>query len=164
MISRPSPHQSSRKGAAIGMVVIHGDAGKTDEGTASWLQAEESGVSYHYLVGRNGDVYQFVPEDAKAWHAGQSQWGAMTVGNSVNPTSVGVAFANDGSGDEMYTEHQYRAGAELVADICTRHGIPLHLVRSHAEVSPGRKTDPWGWFDWRRFFALLGMYATGRAV
>lgn len=164
MIARPSLHQSPRGSAKIGMVVIHGDAGKTDEGTASWIESPDSRVSYHYLIGRTGDVYQFVPESEKAWHAGESQWGAMTVGNSVNPTSIGVAFANDGTGDEMYTEHQYREGARLVADICKRYEIPVHMIRGHYEVSPTRKQDPWDHFDWRRFFALLGMYATGRAA
>lgn len=164
MIERPSPHQSPRDGHSPQMIVIHGDAGRTDEGTASWIESPDSGVSYHYLVGREGDIYRFVDESEKAWHAGRSQWGSLTVDGSVNPTSVGVAFANDGTGDEMYTEHQYRAGAKLCAEICERYSIPVHLIRGHHEVSPGRKTDPWDWFDWRRFFALLGMYATGRAA
>lgn len=161
---RPSPHHSSRRGRTPQMVVIHGDAGTSDEGTVSWIQSPDSMVSYHYLVGRDGQVYRFVSEDRKAWHAGQSEWGRFTVGDSVNPTSIGVAFANDGTGDEEYRDAQYEAGAQLVAGICHRHNIPIRLIRGHNEVSPGRKTDPWSWFDWERFFGLLGMYATGRAA
>lgn len=162
MIARPSPHRSSRGGHRPGMVVIHGDAGKSDEGTAYWLQAEGSKVSYHYLVGRDGTVYSFVPESEKAWHAGRSFWDGYTVGGSVNPVSIGVAFANDG--EEPYKPIQYQAGGKLVAEICERHGIPAHLIRGHHEVSPGRKTDPWDHFDWGEFFRCFGLAATGRAA
>lgn len=160
MIDRLSPHHSSRRGHRPGLVVLHADAGKTDEGTLSWLQAPHSKVSYHYLVGRDGTVYRIVPEDRKAWHAGESFWQGYRVGNSVNATSIGVAFANDG--EEPYELEQYRAGGELVAEICERHGIPAHLIRGHYEVSPGRKTDPYKHFEWGEFFRWFGLYSHAR--
>lgn len=136
------------------LLVLHGDAGKSDGGTVEWIKDPLSKVSYHYLVGRAAGIYQFVPEDEKAWHAGVSSWEGCTVGVSVNATSIGVAFANDSK--EPYKEPQIIAGAKLVAQICKRHNIPLHLVRSHAEVSPGRKTDPWAHFPWPLFWSALG--------
>ncbi len=165
--NRQSPHRSSRLGHGIGMIVIHADAGSTDEGTLSWLEdphenAPANRVSYHYLVGRDGTVYGLVPESAKAWHAGRSDWTGYRVRGSVNPTSIGVCFANNGQED--YRPEQYEAGAELVAGICERYAIPLHLIRGHNEVSPGRKSDPYRHFDWGEFFRLLGLHATGRAA
>jgi N-acetylmuramoyl-L-alanine amidase len=157
-----TPHQSPRKGEVVRMVVIHGDAGKSDAGTVSWIEAPESKVSYHYLVGRDGTVYQFVREDLKAWHAGDSAWPGCTVGKSVNAASIGVAFANDGT--EEYRPPQYKAGAKLVADICKRHGVPLHMIRGHYEVSPGRKSDPWQHFSWADFYKLLGLFAGDKAI
>jgi N-acetylmuramoyl-L-alanine amidase len=150
-----SPHRSSRFGAPIKLIVIHGDAGKSDGGTVAWIKDPKSQVSYHYLIGRAGGIYQFVPEEEKAWHAGKSTWPDCTVGNSVNASSIGVAFANDGT--EQFKPEQYRAGAKLVAQISKRHNIPLHLIRGHLEVSPGRKTDPWQHFDWFTFFGELGL-------
>lgn len=144
-----TPHQSSRDGKAVKLVVIHGDAGKSDAGTVSWIKAPESKVSYHYLVGRDGEVYQFVPETKKAWHAGVSEWPDCTVSKSVNAHSIGVSFANDGT--EAYKPVQYVAGAKLVADICQRHKIPAAMIVTHAQVSPGRKSDPWKHFDWAYF-------------
>lgn len=161
-VDRPSPHHSSRGHHAPEMVVIHADAGQTEEGTLSWLEHPDSRVSYHWLVGRDGKVYRIVPEAEKAWHAGESAWPGMTVGNSVNPTSIGVAFANNGT--EAYREAQYKAGAEIVADAMERYGIGLGLVRGHNEVSPGRKTDPYVTFQWRTFYGWLGMYAARRAA
>jgi len=135
------------------MVVVHGDAGQTDAGTVSWIKSPTSRVSYHYLVGRDTTVYQFVPEAEKAWHAGRSAWDGCTVGNSVNPTSVGLSFANNGT--EPFGADQIQAGAELCANICKRHTIPVHMVRGHFEVSPGRKADPWQHFPWPAFWLAL---------
>lgn len=150
-----SPNRSSRAGNPIRLLVLHGDAGKSDGGTVSWIKDPTSKVSYHYLVGRAGGIYQFVPESEKAWHAGLSSWPECTVGNSVNACSIGLAFANDGT--EPYKDIQYEAGAKLAAQICKRHCIPVHLIRGHYEVSPGRKTDPWQHFDWFRFFGNFGL-------
>lgn len=151
MITATSPNRSSRGGKKPTLIVIHGDAGRTDKGTISWVQKAESQVSYHYLVGRDGAVYSIVPEIEKAWHAGRSTFHGEELQGSVNPISIGVAFANDGTGNEPYAAIQYTVGGELVADICKRHGIPVQRIRTHAEVSPGRKHDPWAWFDWTRF-------------
>ena len=145
-----SPNRSPREGQPIKMVVIHGDAGKTDQGTVSWIMAPESKVSYHYLVGRFGKGYPLVPETEKAWHAGKSRWPGVTLKGSVNQRSIGVAFANDG--EEPFKAHQVQAGAQLVADIARRHYIDRSLIRGHFEVSPGRKTDPWDHFPWALFW------------
>ena len=114
----PSPHYSSREGHPIKLIIIHGDAGKSDAGTVSWLTSPKSKVAYHWLVGRDGTVYQFVDEAEKAWHAGVSSWPDCTVNKSVNAHSVGVSFANDGK--ESYKPVQYTAGARLVAEIRAR--------------------------------------------
>jgi len=144
---RSTPHQSERGTIQPTLIVIHGDAGKSDAGTVAWLKDPASKVSYHYLIGRDGTVYQFVPEAKKAWHAGLSKWKGMEVGNTVNPVSIGVAFANDGTGKENFKQAQYKAGAELLKAICKRHGLGWDDIVTHAQVSPGRKKDPWDWFD-----------------
>lgn len=156
-IYKPSPHKRGREHHDVRLIVIHGDAGKSDVGTISWLQKAdlEKPVSYHYLVGRDGKVYQFVHEGDVAWHAGVSKWPNCNVGNTVNPHSIGVAFANDGTGAEAYRDVQYERGVELVADICSRYRLRIAQVVGHHQVSPGRKTDPWDWFDWDRFRKLL---------
>lgn len=154
----PSPNHSSRRGHKPELIVVHGDAGKSDEGTISWLQLEKSKVSYHFLVGRDGVVYAFVSEEQKAWHAGVSDWPNCQVANSVNPTSIGVAFANSGPG-EPFEPIQYKVGAELIHAIMVRWDIPLHRIRGHHEVSPGRKTDPWDHFEWDELWRQIGRYS-----
>lgn len=150
IIQRPSPWFSSRDGHNPAGIIVHGDAGSTDEGTLSWLTRKRlnAQASYHYLVGRDGQVYQLVHEGRKAWHAGLSQWPGLSVGNSVNPTTLGVCLANDGTGDEPFRDVQYIVGAKLIEQLMEKYNIPTDLVRGHFEVSPGRKTDPWDHFDW----------------
>jgi len=145
IIQHGTPHKSDRDGHKPTLIVLHGDAGKSDAGTISWIKSPVSKVSYHFLVGRDGIVHQFVPENFKAWHAGLSKWKGEEIGNTVNPISIGVAFANDGK--EPYRAAQYKSGAELLKDLCKRHAIGWDRIVTHAQVSPGRKTDPWAHFD-----------------
>ncbi len=162
IIRHDTPHQSFRpqgERGQITMIVVHGDAGRSDTGTISWIKNPASKASYHYLIGRDGKVYQFVNEEHRAWHAGRSAWEGRT---NLNDCSVGVCFANDGTGQEGYHFEQYDSGGRLVAEIMERHGVPLPMIRGHDEVSPGRKTDPWAWFDWAHFYGRVGLWAAGR--
>lgn len=156
-------NKNDRGGFRPSMIVIHGDAGQTEEGTISWILNPTSGASYHWLVGRDGTVYKLVDEADRAWHAGKSEWPGMTdAKGSVNSASIGVCFANNGT--EAYRDAQYEAGAELVAGIMRRYGIGIDLIRGHNEVSPGRKTDPWPQWSWPKFYGLLGLHLSGRAA
>lgn len=159
-VDASSPNKSSRGGFPIGMIVIHADAGTSDDGTVSWIQNPESKVSYHYLVGRRGQVYRFVADEDKAWHAGKSEWGGASVHGSLNPVSIGVCIANNGK--EPYGPIQYRLAGKLVAHLMRKYSVGLHDVRGHYEVSPDRKTDPYDHWDWRTFYGEVGMHAGGR--
>jgi N-acetylmuramoyl-L-alanine amidase len=153
IIKRNSPNQSPRpEGSFIDAIILHADAGKSDIGTISWIQRPESKVSYHYLVGRTGTVYQFVPDDRKAWHAGVSSFEGRAFCNNY---SLGVSFANDQKG-EPFTALQLSAGVELVAELCRTYEIPLNRITTHAAVSPGRKTDPGKLFPLHDFLARVG--------
>lgn len=134
-----SPNYGDRPpGVTPSCVVLHADAGKTDKGTVDWIGRPESKVSYHYLIGRDGMVYQFVSEAKKAWHAGISSFDGVPF---CNDYSIGVSFANNQKG-EKFTAAQIDVGVELVARICRRYDIPIHRITTHAIVSPGRKHDP----------------------
>lgn len=147
-----SPNRGPREGHTARMIVIHGDAGTSDAGTVSWCLDPASQVSYHFLVGRAKN-YELVPVTDKAWHAGKSEWPGVTFRGSVNHGSIGVAFANDGKAP--FLPEQIDRGAKLCASLCMEHSIPVHMIRGHFEVSPGRKTDPWDHFPWEAFWLAL---------
>lgn len=148
IIETPSPNHNARPaGVRPDLIVIHGTAGKTDAGDLSWCRDPRSRVSYHYLIGRDGRIYRLVPDEQRAWHAGESSWEGRS---NCNDYSIGVGLSNDGR--EPYTPAQYDAAAWLVGELMRRWQIPPRRVVGHCHVSPGRKQDPWLHFHWGRLF------------
>ena len=88
---------------------------------------------------------QLVDEGERAWHAGLSWWGGIT---DVNSMSIGIELDNDGF--EPFAEAQIEALLALLADIAARYPIPAANYVGHADVAPGRKTDPSAFFPWQR--------------
>jgi N-acetyl-anhydromuramyl-L-alanine amidase AmpD len=39
-----------------------------------------------------------------------------------------------------------------------RYGIKPQNIVGHADIAPDRKSDPSGYFDWKKFYAFLGVY------
>lgn len=137
-LTHPSPNFGKRPAGTIPrLVVLHADAGASDAGTISWLQSPESGVSYHALIGRQGGVFTFVDYADRAWHAGKSSWQGVP---DCNDYSIGLAFANKHDGLEPLTPIQIAVMQAVVQSV--RQLYPNIEVCTHADVSPGRKTDP----------------------
>ncbi len=105
-------------------------------------------VSAHFLVRRDGGIVQFVECDERAWHAGRSSWRGRS---RCNDFSIGIEL--EGTDDRRYTHAQYDALAALVSAIARRY--PIAGVAGHADIAPGRKSDPGHAFDWPRWRALL---------
>ena len=105
-------------------------------------------VSAHFLIRRRGEVLQFAPCARRAWHAGLSSWRGR---QRCNDFSLGVEL--EGADDRAFTEAQYRRFAKLAAVLRTRY--PLVDIVGHADISPGRKTDPGPSFDWGHYRELF---------
>jgi N-acetylmuramoyl-L-alanine amidase len=136
---RTSPNRNTRpEGTEIDCIVLHADASTNEQGTLSWLSIAASKVSYHYLVGRDGTIYQIVPDHKRAWHAGKSSFQGRA---DCNDYSIGVSFSNDQKG-ERFTPLAIEAGTQLLVELCKTYRIPTHRITTHAVVSPGRKFDP----------------------
>ena len=105
-------------------------------------------VSAHFLVRRSGELVQFVPVQARAWHAGASRWRGR---ERCNDFSVGVEL--EGTDDTAFAGVQYATLAGLLRAL--RKALPLREVAAHSDVAPGRKNDPGARFDWLRFAAML---------
>lgn len=107
-------------------------------------------VSAHYLIDRRGRVYQLVPENHMAWHAGKSRMPRPDNRERVNIFSIGVELA--GNYKNGFTNSQYTSLTELAADVATR--CPIRNFLGHNDITQGvpenPKTDPWN-FDWPRF-------------
>lgn len=110
-------------------------------------------VSAHFLIRRDGGIVQFVPCRLRAWHAGASSWRGF---ERCNDFSIGIEL--EGSDDAPFDAPQYEALAGLIHILRERY--PIEEVVGHADVAPGRKTDPGPHFDWARLGRLLDACGT----
>ena len=103
-------------------------------------------VSAHFLIGRGGELVQFVPTDQRAWHAGLSCWRGR---EQCNDFSIGIEL--EGCDDQAYADEQYDALTDLVAALKRQYPtIGGDAIVGHSDIAPGRKTDPGPAFDWSR--------------
>ncbi|PTL76802.1 N-acetylmuramoyl-L-alanine amidase [Vitiosangium sp. GDMCC 1.1324] len=151
VVSRASPNFESRQGVDIDVIVLHHTGtNRVAVDLATLRLSHGSGrVSAHYLIAPTGTVYQLVPDNRAAWHAGVSSLRGVTE-PSVNLRSIGIEITNDGSGQTPFTEAQYRALEQLVPYLARTYKVPKENILGHRDVAPGRKTDPADNFDWPR--------------
>ena len=118
------------------------------------------GVSCHYLINREGHIYQLVPEDKRAWHCGGSIMPGPDLREGVNEFSIGIELM--ATADSGFTDAQYNSLAALCFEIEKRQEIKRYL--GHEEIAgehavkkglrKGRKADPGPLFNWKRFYSL----------
>lgn len=112
-------------------------------------QFKEYNVSAHYVIGREGQIYQLVKETDIAFHAGKSELPG-TQRKNLNASSIGIEIIN--TPYTPPTDKQYEALINLVKDIQRRYEIK-YIVR-HSDIAPERKIDPW-LFNWEMFLNKL---------
>ncbi|GBU20877.1 N-acetyl-anhydromuranmyl-L-alanine amidase [Fibrobacteres bacterium R8-0-B4] len=159
---------NERAGGAIDTVVIHYmSASAVSPGDPYNLSSLlkifcDYGVSAHYLIARNGEVYRLVPEEMKAWHAGPSIMPEPDNRTGVNEFSIGIELAAAESAG--FTDAQYGALNMLCADIeersCQKMVYVGHdMIAGERAVALGLrkepKTDPGPLFDWSRLTARI---------
>ena len=139
----PSTNQDARRPVII---VIHATEQDGVERSLRTLRGENSGgpVSAHYLVGRDGRLYQLVSDERRAWHAGGGRWGTIT---DLNSASIGIELDNNGGAD--FPQVQIETLLLLLDDLCTRLYIPRSQIIAHADMAPTRKRDPNARFPWK---------------
>ena len=107
-------------------------------------------VSSHFFIRRNGELWQFVSCDDRAWHAGRSHYRGR---DNCNDDSIGIEL--EGLEGDTFEPAQYQALAGLCQALCIRY--PIAHLAGHEHVAPGRKHDPGPGFDWQRLQALLDL-------
>jgi N-acetylmuramoyl-L-alanine amidase len=154
MIDCPSPNHDARE-RPVSILVLHYTGMEDAAAAIERLRDPEAKVSCHYLVAEDGQVLRMVPEERRAWHAGQSYWRGQ---RNLNGVSIGIELVNPGHefGYRPFPDAQMEVLIPLVADIVERHGVPPANVVGHSDIAPARKQDPGELFDWGRL-ARLGL-------
>jgi N-acetylmuramoyl-L-alanine amidase len=152
IIDAPSPNWNERT-SPVSMIVLHYTGMESGEAALARLRDPAAEVSSHYLVAEDGTVLRLVPEDKRAWHAGQSHWRGI---EDCNSASIGIEIVNPGHdyGYRPFTDAQIAALIPLVADIKERHGITRGNVVGHSDIAPVRKRDPGELFPWHQLARL----------
>ena len=174
-------HQAQAAYPRIKVLVIHYTA---DDFDSSLATLTDKNVSSHYLIPSvpplhrgKPRIWQLVPEQDLAWHAGISFWRGAT---RINDTSIGIELENRGwqksAGDKYFAPFepaQIQALIPLAKDIIARYDIRPQNVVAHADIAPQRKDDPGPLFPWRALAAQgigawpdaqrVNFYLAGRA-
>lgn len=165
----PSPNQDERAVTAeVDMIVVHAislppgefGSGCIDALFTNALDTAEDPrlaglgslrVSAHFLIDRGGALTQYVPLQARAWHAGVSSFGGQ---EGCNHRSIGVEL--EGTDETPFTDAQYAVLRTLCVALIQAYPRITHArIVGHSDIAPGRKTDPGVCFDWVRLRAAI---------
>ena len=104
-------------------------------------QFQQYGVAAHYLIGRDGVVYELVEPNNVAYHAGKSVLPDGTT--AVNSCSIGIEImCTYNVGPNLA---QYASLRKLIDQLDAQY--KFKYILGHFEIAPGRKTDPWHFVD-----------------
>ena len=127
-------------GAVIDCVVLHATAGSL-AGTLAWFANPDSNVSSHYVMAKNGDVYQMVEEKDMAHHAGSSSFQGRT---NFNTFSIGIEIVNLNDSADPYPPEQFESMVDLTLYLVRKYNVQQQWIVTHADISTAGKTDPRG--------------------
>ncbi|ABO88596.1 N-acetyl-anhydromuranmyl-L-alanine amidase [Aeromonas salmonicida subsp. salmonicida] len=165
----PSPHHNERASVDdISLLVVHGISLPPGEFGGPWIDdlflgrldptahpyfasIHQLRVSAHCLIRRDGELVQYVPFGARAWHSGISSWEGR---EACNDFSIGIEL--EGTDEQPYSDAQYEVLSGLSRTI-SRHypAITAQRIVGHCDIAPGRKTDPGDSFEWQRYRQML---------
>ncbi len=157
--SSPSPHWNERKHDINGikgvpsMIIAHHTGDHETEYAIKLLSGKEE-KSAHYLINKEGHIYQLVDEKKRAYHAGGSVFtnraGKLFSNDvaDVNSWSIGIEMI--GCMELDYTEVQIDAFKWLCKDIQARYpNIKARDIFGHSDASLARRFDPGHKFPWK---------------
>lgn len=147
-------------------LVIHFTAGASALSSIEWWKEKGGTVCAHFVIDRDGTIYQCRPCNRTAGHAGSSSWNDPKSGilyHGLNACSIGIELANGGDAYperfsnlsptiaahknggptkewETYPSAQLAACEMLSKVLCDRYN--LDDVVGHEDIAPNRKSDP----------------------
>ena len=104
--------------------VIHHTGGGSMSGAIETLK--QRGLSYHYMIDKNGTVKQLIPGKGIGYHAGYGP----------NQSTFGIALVAED--DSKVTPEQIQAAANLNTNLASKYGYNSKNVFGHGEISAGK--------------------------
>ena len=134
-------YSSRKKNKIVKYIVLHYTGMKNLKLAYDKLSDETSNVSSHYLISRNGTIYNLLCPKYKAWHAGKSKWKNNI---NINDYSIGIELENKGHdfGYTKFSNKQYNSLKELISFLKKNFNILNENIIYHSDIAPNRKKDP----------------------
>ncbi len=157
------------------LIVLHETVGSADSALAlfqNYHPYDEDQVSYHALIRRNGTIVYIVPENMRAFGAGNSEFVTASgqvetvqtnpnLASSVNNFAYHISLESPSDGFNYdlthsgYTELQYQSLAWLIDNL----SVPEERITTHAAIDRGgERSDPRS-FDRDRLLRLTRAYS-----
>lgn len=167
-------YHAQGKNQRISSIILH----YTAENEAESLRLlTTANVSAHYLIplAENNTIYQLVPDNERAWHAGKGAFAGRRV---LNDTSIGIEIVNEGIKKEFrsaentnndgyhppehfveFTDTQVQKVAQLIQKLSDKYEIEPTRIIGHSDMAPSRKIDPGAKFPWEHLYKKYGIGA-----
>jgi len=109
-------------------------------------------ASYHFVIGLDGKITQYVPVDKAAWHTGRVDntahpsvavpWKAY---RGTNPNGYTLGIAAEGFSDTSWNEAQHQSCVEILSWLVEEQGMDINeeTLIGHQDICPmTRLHDP----------------------
>ena len=128
-------------------MVYHYTGMRSETKAIKRLTDDNTNVSCHYFIKRNGQIILMVPELYEAWHAGKSKWKKDI---SLNKNSIGIEISNKGHdfGYENFSKSQISSLIKLSKYLIKKYKIKISNILGHSDIAFERKKDPGEKFPW----------------
>ena len=145
-----------RKKKNIKFLVFHYTGMKTEKSAIERLSDNNSKVSCHYFIKKNGSIINMVPDLYISWHAGISHWKKL---KELNKFSIGIEIQNPGHqfGYESFNKKQVNSIKYLSLRLAKKYNLKKEHYLGHSDIAPNRKKDPGEKFPWE----FLSKYQIG---
>jgi N-acetyl-anhydromuramyl-L-alanine amidase AmpD len=120
--SHQSPFHSSRNGARIEFIVLHCTESSLENTIIEFTTGQRQ-VSAHYVIDKDGTIYQMVLDSERANHA-----------RGANSNSIGIEHVAQDS--EPLSEPQALSSSSLIRWLLAQYDIPRTAVYGH-DFAPG---------------------------
>tara|TARA_B100000579_G_scaffold113661_1_gene90951 strand:+ start:64 stop:792 length:729 start_codon:yes stop_codon:yes gene_type:complete len=139
--------KKARNKGKIKFLIIHYTGMQSMRASIKRLLSSKHKVSCHYLISREGKIFQMVEDCNIAWHAGKSKWGKL---ENLNINSIGIELVNKGHrfGYQKFPQKQINALVRLCIKLKKKYKIKNPNILGHSDIAPLRKFDPGEKFPW----------------
>ena len=144
----PNFNLKKRSASKVKYLIFHYTGMRSEVGAIKRLTNNNSGVSCHYFIKKNGKVIKIVPDLYIAWHAGVSSWKKDV---SLNSNSIGIEISNPGHyhGYKNFNQSQIKSIVSLSKKLKKKYKIKKENILGHSDIAPLRKMDPGEKFPWK---------------